>query len=411
MVKLRVKNFGPINEGIKDNGFIEIAKTTLFIGNQATGKSSIAKLFSTISWLEKSLYRGDTKSSYLLGYNRFVKTYCSYQGIEDYFRDDTEIKYIGYYYTFIYKNKSLYIEEKKENKDYLPPKLMYVPAERNFLSIVENPGKVKYLPLPLYTFLDEFERSKSELNQSIDLPINNVKFEYQRQNKISYIKGENYKLKLHLSSSGIQSLLPVFLVSNNLAHSINRAEDASIKKISIEQQERLKKEIDQILENSNITSDIRSLLLERLSSRYKNLCFINIVEEIEQNLFPTSQRNLVNELLKYNNMTQGNKLLLTTHSPYIINYLTLAIKGYEILNKIQKLENKHIYIERLSKVVPKQSCINAEAVRIYELTDDGTIRLLPNYEGLPSDNNYLNNFLSETNHLFDELLDIEDEIL
>ena len=86
MSRIRIKNFGPIKEGLRNNQFLEIDKVTLFIGNQATGKSSIAKLFSTLTWLEKSLYRGDTKASELIRRNRFVKTHCSYQGIENYFK-------------------------------------------------------------------------------------------------------------------------------------------------------------------------------------------------------------------------------------------------------------------------------------------------------------------------------------
>ena len=45
MVKIKVKNFGPIKEGYLDNnGWIEIEKNTFFIGNQGSGKSTL--LFS-----------------------------------------------------------------------------------------------------------------------------------------------------------------------------------------------------------------------------------------------------------------------------------------------------------------------------------------------------------------------------
>lgn len=60
MCKIRIHNFGPIKKGfIEDEGWIEIKKVTLFIGNQGTGKSSIAKLISTFIWIEKALTRGD----------------------------------------------------------------------------------------------------------------------------------------------------------------------------------------------------------------------------------------------------------------------------------------------------------------------------------------------------------------
>ena len=60
MSKIRIKNFGPIKEGyIENGGWISIDKVTVFIGNQGSGKSTVAKLISTFSWIEKAIYRGD----------------------------------------------------------------------------------------------------------------------------------------------------------------------------------------------------------------------------------------------------------------------------------------------------------------------------------------------------------------
>ena len=53
MSKIKIKNFGPIKEGCLENdGWIEIKKVTVFIGNQGSGKSTIAKLISTFTWIE-----------------------------------------------------------------------------------------------------------------------------------------------------------------------------------------------------------------------------------------------------------------------------------------------------------------------------------------------------------------------
>lgn len=46
---------------------------------------------------------------------------------------------------------------------------------------------------------------------------------------------------------------------------------------------------------------------------------------------------------------------------------------------------------------------------IYEL-HDGEVKLLEDYEGLPSDDNYLNVRLRDTNTAFDDLLEIEEEL-
>ena len=60
MSKIKIKNFGPIQEGYKENnGWIDISKVTVFIGNQGSGKSTVAKLISTFTWIEKALVRGD----------------------------------------------------------------------------------------------------------------------------------------------------------------------------------------------------------------------------------------------------------------------------------------------------------------------------------------------------------------
>ena len=52
MGKIKIKNFGPIKEGYQDNdGWIDIKKVTVFIGNQGSGKSTVAKLISTFVWI------------------------------------------------------------------------------------------------------------------------------------------------------------------------------------------------------------------------------------------------------------------------------------------------------------------------------------------------------------------------
>ncbi len=60
-------------------------------------------------------------------------------------------------------------------------------------------------------------------------------------------------------------------------------------------------------------------------------------------------------------------------------------------------------------IVPSKSIMNASDLAIYELKD-GEARLLENYDGIPSDSNFLNQQMAETNYLFDQLLDIEEQI-
>ena len=60
MSRIRIKKFGPVQNGVHDNdGWLDIKKVTIFIGNQGSGKSTIAKLISTFTWIEKALMIGD----------------------------------------------------------------------------------------------------------------------------------------------------------------------------------------------------------------------------------------------------------------------------------------------------------------------------------------------------------------
>lgn len=409
MSKIKIKHFGPIKDGYfneDDKNWMHIKKVTVFTGSQGSGKSSVAKLKSTMTWLEKALVRGDFKEKDLTKYNRFKK-HCEYQKIHTYFKKNTYIEYKGDAYSFKYSNENIKITKNNTGK-YVFPKIMYVPAERNFVSAVDKPSSLKKLPLTLYTFLDEFEDSKQNLKEGLLLPINKVKFVYRKQSKISWITGSDYEVRLSEASSGFQSFVPLYLVTRYLAHSINKKRNLSIKEISIEEERRIKKEIEHIYSNPNLSDDVRKVALEELSSRFKYSSFVNIVEEPEQNLFPTSQKSILFELLKYANLNIGNELLLTTHSPYIISYLTLVIKAFFVSEKIEQSANKEELNRKLSSIVPISSLISSSNIAIYEISNEGKISKLGNYNGLPLDENYLNSKLAESNELFTNLIEIED---
>ena len=59
MSRIKIKNFGPLKETVSAmDGWIDIEKVTVFTGNQGSGKSTVAKLVSTFTWMEKVLTRG-----------------------------------------------------------------------------------------------------------------------------------------------------------------------------------------------------------------------------------------------------------------------------------------------------------------------------------------------------------------
>lgn len=403
MAKLKIKNIGPVKDTNQlENGYIDFEEVTVFIGNQGTGKSTISKIYSTLSWIEKALVRGDFNISYISQYNRFKKQ-LAYQNIGNYLKDDSYLEYIGKAFKIIYKNGKVEISENDDREtNYFFPKIMYVPAERNFVSTVERPDLVKRLPLPLYTFLEEYEYAKQNLSDAINLPVGNLKFEYRKTNKKSWLIGEDYRIDLLEASSGYQSLVPLYLVTNSLSKIISNEVNSSFKERSVADENKIRIQIDKIFSNDNISEDIKRLLLEKLSSRVRYSSFINVVEEPEQNLYPTSQKDVLFSLFSNKNKNDLNKLVVTTHSPYIINYLTLAIKAFMIRPKINES-----YLKELNKIVPPEAYINPETVNIYQLDESGKVTKLEDYKGLPSDENFLNEFLSAFNDDFVQLLELE----
>ena len=406
MSRIKIKNFGPIREGFVGNdGWLDISKVTVFIGNQGSGKSTVAKLISTLSWIEKDLFRSAGTTSRFRKQERIFKKYLEYHRIDSYLKDNTEIQYEGEAYRIGYKpGSNLDIQELHGN--YSLPKITYFPAERNFVSSVKKSRGGQKLTLwsqSLQEFKETFQEAKESLKEkeNFHLPISNVDVEYNKLNDVLYVKGTDYKIQLSDAASGFQSFIPLFIVANYVSGLLKSEQE-----MDEQQRETFKKESARILNDKTYTEEQKRILLSNLAAQFNIKRTLNIIEEPEQNLFPTSQQGMLNKLLEYNNAVKENKLILTTHSPYIINYLMLAIKAAEIDEKVNGDEP---VASKLYKIVPQKAMTPMQNVAIYELDEKtGSISMLEQSYGLPSNENYLNNLLGETNMLFSELMEIED---
>nr|WP_320058405.1 AAA family ATPase [uncultured Bacteroides sp.] len=410
MSRIKIINFGPIKGDFSSSsGWVEIKKVTVFIGNQGSGKSTVAKLISTLIWIEKVLTRGDFKEKEFTAV-KFRNQFCGFHRISNYFiKDRTEIFYEGESYKFTYTREGDFLIRKIDNGGnfYPLPQIMYVPAERNFISMVNKPNLIKQLPDALLTFLTEYDNAKSKIKGVFKLPINNALLEYTKTNDTVSVKGEDYKVKLTEASSGFQSIVPLYLVSLYLSESVkDQANNAT--KMSSDEMKRFEEQVTNIWNNPDFTDAQRRIALSALSSKFNKSAFINIVEEPEQNLFPSSQWKIMQSLLAFNNSLDANKLIITTHSPYLINCFTVAIKA-GILKREPNLSEE--LRQRINEVYPIDSTIIPEDMAIYELDENkGIITLLENYHGLPSDDNYLNRMLEETNDVFANLLEIQQSL-
>lgn len=403
MSKIRIKNFGPIKEGyIENGGWISIDKVTVFIGNQGSGKSTVAKLISTFSWIEKAIYRGDIDDTLS---RQEVLDYMSFQRINNYVKPDTIIEYEGDMLKIVFTGQTTPHFEKQTENNHRVPQIVYIPAERNFLSSIKNPYALKGLPETLRSFAIEYKNSQSKYaHRMIPLPIGNVKYQYIEGNEEkSLIYGQDYILNLTEAASGYQSFIPMYMVTGFLIEQIKN----KVEKLDVNQEVRKAREKDKILNDASLTSDEKISKANEIDSKYINSYLINIVEEPELNLFPTSQWEMLKSLLEANNSIDKNKLIITTHSPYIVNYLSLAVQAASLKDVISDDGLR----DRLNSIVPLTSTVNASDLVIYEMNEiTGTITKLGNYEGIPSDQNYLNQSLVEGNRLFDALLEIEQEL-
>jgi predicted ATPase len=414
MSKIRIKNFGPIKEGyLEDDGFLDIKKVTIFIGNQGSGKSTVAKVISLMTWWEKAVSRGDIKEFSIHNWNGLsfdgFKANLKYQGISTYFLYNSEIEYCNEIYSFSISESPLGDLtpriSKSVNTRYISPKIMYIPAERNTLSSITN---IKGMPDHLLTFYEELRRANKELKgKRLKLPINDYEYEYDEQADSTFIIGSDYKINILNASSGIQSFAPLYVVTRNLAQLVTESDEIIRKSMNSDSILKMNEEMAALEVDDSISESDKIKQRQEIKAKFLPKCFINIVEEPEQNLYPTSQRQILNSLLEFNNQSKGNKLIMTTHSPYIINYLSLAIQADYLKEKIHSEELR----KKLNAIVPLKSTISASDVAIYQLDEkDGTIRKLPTFEGIPSDKNLLNQSLANGNELFDQLLEIEQEL-
>lgn len=366
MSRIKIKNFGPIREGYTENeGWMNINKVTVFTGDQGSGKSTVAKLISLFFWIEKNIVR-NTISADQLNVNIF-KNLCNQQEIFEYFSEDTFISFEGDAFNFIYDNKTSSLKVTANNgcENYILPKIQYVSAARNLLTILYNiSGQIidKYnnivdlssnIPFMVRVLNIEYRKALEVFAKNgFSLPINDTNVYYQNHN--TYITTKGKRISMSAASSGIQSITPLLIVSHYLMNEVRndiyekvQTLDNNLKKkiendFAKENASLLEKFTQVCLFGKGILKNIEDeILLDEKLKKYIPSSFINIVEEPEQNLFPISQQKVINTLLEYNNAKRENKLIISTHSPYILSTLNNSILAEDVFNKTGKEINDY----------------------------------------------------------------------
>ena len=393
MSRLIINNIGPLK--YVD---IELKTVNVFIGRQSSGKSTLAKIISFCSWLEKNNDR--VRKSLLDG---AYKMLISYSRLSDaYFTHESSIFYEGenivYAYNFsaplpVSKSTEISWEPVIDTKEVfgafivrtINPKVAYIPAERNFVSAVNNLLDYSEEDDNLQDFVNTWYKAKKKYTKSnaLNLMGLHAKFFYQESDMTDNIlldSGE--ELPLTSASSGLQSVIPLLVLINWLSDGIYEEE----KPFSPIEQEKIVELLKALPDG--LKDDKVKRLLERMTGFIKGYVYSHtqfIVEEPEQNLFPETQCELLNYLLAAINHGKGHRMVLTTHSPYVLNQLNLLFKAFD----------KNVLISNAS--------LNYDDTNVFAI-EDGELRDLKVQNAHMVDPEYLVQFISSIYRQYAELV-------
>lgn len=413
MARLIVKNIGPI----KDVD-IELKKVNVFMGPQGCGKSTLAKIISFCSWMEKGNENtGEVQKSGL------ISTLTRYHRMDGYFREDSQLAYVGdnvsIFYQFpeplpmswkgfspepLYNDKEFvfYNTEKSVN-----PKVAYIPAERNFVSVVPNLHKYSEKDDSLQSFVNDWFEAKRTFTEQNPLKIEmlGIDYYYNTKTDTDIIVQDGQKIRLNQSSSGFQSIVPLMALLGYLSTTIYKEN----KPFSPAENEQMREILSHV---SNEASDMEQKVIERIRGFLQGKVFTHtqfIIEEPEQNLFPNTQCDLMYHLLDCLNHGKTHRAIITTHSPYILYALNNCMLANIIKDSIPADEREGL------KVGCANIFIRSENVAVWELenghmktyTDDAVNSTIQDKDGLIR-KNYFNHVMGKVMNDFNTLLMYKD---
>lgn len=401
MQRIVIKNFGPLTDVE-----LEIKDLMLFIGPQASGKSTIAKLiyfFRQIKFsledtiLESKRYKdvlseikeisstiverlfgkdflnsGQAKFTFAqnkevsISFKRGSKFNLE---ISDFEKDLEELfekvqrekKKIIKEKDFV-KNDFRNIHQKIELRDSLSKIFHdesslteFILASRSLISTIYKPVYMEGNSNLSESFLiDEFINTKSRLSQSYYFQEGTQKF---IDRILSYKKG--------MKASSPKKLMK--LVKNIIETKILKASYIGERNLIRGIEDKL------LIENGNAIPLLWSssgqqeslwMLLFLMFLTFATERAMSVFEEPEAHLYPESQKYVVDLFGLYLNAHKNNQLVITTHSPYILTAFNNLIYAHQVGHKKEK---------EVSEIIPKEMWIDPERVGAY-FVDGGKVR-------------------------------------
>ncbi len=319
MTHLHIKNVGPVIEVA-----FELKRFNFFIGRQSSGKSTIAKIVSFCTWMEKEVQTHPDRLGDLSQYERMFKSQLeNFHSMHGYMREDTEIMYESDYTTINYSHERCVISLKTK-QTYERVKVLYVPAERavairDLLQLKDN--NIRSFSVVFDSARSRYYTYENRLNIGhLGIKYYQAVEEGELRNKI-VADGKEYDIRLDDGSSGLQSIVPI-AVAVDFYSKIFYQDSVEAKTLSVAQ-ERDRRNVRNFLAEDGMTR-AAELRIERLLVTHRTSF---VIEEPELNLYPTTQRDLLNFIVACCNGKRKHTLTVTTHSPYIVNQLNLLLKA------------------------------------------------------------------------------------
>lgn len=352
--KLIIKNFGPIT-----NVDLDLRRVNVLIGDQGTGKSTIAKLLWVLkntaynnygplsltiagneikSVTEIDKFRNDNFS------DEFTQIVQKVE-LKNYFNKDTyiffetglcKIEINGSVIIFLDKGAS---KEKNTNLNYFIPAFReaYILLRNNYPAILNAKAN---LPTILNTFGQYFNNYREELKYFNFQNIIGVDYKYTNGNEFIVLKSGK-EITFEESSSAVNSVVPLLVVFLGIVNDIST---------------------------------------ESTRIYYDHNCPFVTIEEPELNCYPETQKKMVEFLIEKIKFKENKKskeyycnLLLTTHSPYILTSLNNLIYAYNVGKE---------HFEEADKIIPSKNWLNPNDVSCYLLKPDGTCESIIDGDGL-----------------------------
>lgn len=430
MTRLHIRNIGPIKEVD-----LELKPIMVFIGQQSSGKSTLAKIISFCSWLEKDAVSRQSVSYVDMD---FIKTQLlSFHKLDNYLNEGALIEYESNAIKFSCDFSNVSLKRAEGFAEAVDGKIAYIPSERH---VVNLPGiqSLSFKRNNIRSFI--FDWFDSHTNFTKDNPLEldglNAKYYYDDAKDQDVIVMQDGKvLPLDETSSGMQSSTPLYVYLKYLTEWIFE----NPLKISYEKEQRLQLALDikyadvalkkkrnrsvdnpdEIYNNATfkeIARDLRTVIRGMKSSdsptdevRDYLQPFLDIddslsrphytkiiIEEPEQNLFPETQSSLVRYI--FNQIKRGrDNIVITTHSPYILSTLNNLIYAYNIGQE---------YKEDVEAFISSSLWVSYDDVAAYMLSE-GTIVSMMDEELKQLKAEMIDDVSSELNEEYEKLLDLE----